>query len=80
MARSLACFNTTGDLDRTRKKQQLFGERRFTGIRVRNNGERSASRDFSLNTHGGGFYRLAQPACVRANYLLSRAGRRGRFA
>jgi len=60
--RGFTGLDTTGDLDRTRKKQQLFGERRFTGIRVRNNGERSASRDFCLNTQGGEFYRLAQPA------------------
>jgi len=80
MAGGLACLDATGDLNRTREEQKLFGECCFTGVRVGNNGERSASRDFSLNTHDGEFYRLNRSACVRANYLLKRAGRRGRFA
>ena len=80
MAGGLASLDAAGDLNRTRKKQKLFGECRFTGVRVRNNGERSASRNFRLNTHDGGFYRLDEPAWLRANYLLKRAGRRGRLA
>ena len=47
MARGLAGLDATGDLNRTREKQELFREGGFARVRVRNNGERSASRDFS---------------------------------
>src|SRR3984957_12513430 len=41
----------TGQLDGAPVKQQLFGQRRFASVRVRNNGERAAFLDFTCNIH-----------------------------
>jgi|GEM_PF-5353527 len=45
MARSLAAFYGTRHLNGAAEKKKLFRERRFTGVRVGNNGESAACFD-----------------------------------
>ena len=42
-------LNRTGHLNRTPEKQQLFGQGGFTRIRVRNDGEGTATRYLMVN-------------------------------
>jgi hypothetical protein len=46
MARSLAGFDRPGDLDCAREQQELFRERGFTRVRVRDDGKRPAAPGF----------------------------------
>jgi hypothetical protein len=56
-------------MDRACKQQQLFGERGFTRIGVRNDGESAAPGNFLVDTHvwpGQAFARDAANAVRRA--------------
>ena len=57
MSGSLSSAYFTGDLNGTAEPQQLFGQRGFTGIRVRNNREGTAAGKLAfefLNRAGHG--------------------------
>ena len=49
MTAALASLHRACHLNRTRKQQQLFGERGFACVRVGNNAEGTAARDLSRN-------------------------------
>ena len=49
---ALAGFDGTGGANRARIKQQLFGQRRFTGVGVGDNGERPAAGGFGRERTG----------------------------
>jgi hypothetical protein len=48
VAACLAAANRAGQLDRPCVEQQLLGQRRLAGIRMRDDGERPSPRDFVL--------------------------------
>ena len=54
MAAGLAALDRTGDLDRAGEQQQLFRQRRLTGVRVGNDGKGAAAAGF-----GGVGHRMA---------------------
>ena len=49
---ALAGFDGTGGANRARIEQQLFGQRRFAGVRVGDNGERPAAGGFCRERTG----------------------------
>jgi hypothetical protein len=57
MARRFLRLDRSGHLDRAAEQQQLLGQRRFTGVRVRNDREGAAffdfGREFSHVGNGG---------------------------
>ena len=52
MAAALAALDRARQLDRAREQQQLFGQRGFTGVRVGNDAEGTATRDFARDLGG----------------------------
>ena len=52
MAAALAALDGAGQLDRAGEQQQLFGERRLTGVGVGNDAEGAAARDFARDRGG----------------------------
>ncbi len=67
VARRLAPLDRAGQLDRAAEQQQLLGQRRLAGVRVRNDGEGATLRAFCVEVgHGNcnigkraGLYRIA---------------------
>ena len=53
MARSLARTDFTSDLNGATEPQELFSERRFTSVRVRNDGKGAAAGDFFVEQGHG---------------------------
>ena len=65
---ALARLDGAGELDRAAVEQELLGERRLAGVRVRDDRERPALRDVAheIGRKGGAGHRLHQLAALRA--------------